>query len=44
MDGTGEQYSERGQPNSEDKKSYVLLQLWTLDLGQMQQHDWVWIT
>jgi hypothetical protein len=26
------------------KKSYVLLQLWTLDLGQMQQNDWPWIT
>jgi hypothetical protein len=26
------------------KKSYVLLHMQSLDLGQMQQCDWTWIT
>jgi hypothetical protein len=44
MDGTGEHHSERGQPGSEDQKSYVLLHMQILDLGQMQQCCWTWIT
>jgi hypothetical protein len=27
-----------------DQKSYVLPHMWTLDLGQMQQCGWTWIT
>jgi hypothetical protein len=34
MDGTGEPHSESGQPGLEDQKSYVLLHMQTLDLGQ----------
>jgi hypothetical protein len=37
MDETGEHHSERGQPGSEDKESYALPHMQTLDLGQMQQ-------
>jgi hypothetical protein len=44
MNGTREQYSERGQPGSEDQKLYVLPHMWTLDLGQIQQCCWTWIT
>jgi hypothetical protein len=44
MDGTGEHHSERGQPGSEDQISYVLPHMWTLDLGQMHQCGWTWIT
>jgi hypothetical protein len=33
-----------GQPGSEDQKSYVLPHIRTLDLGQIQQCDWTWIT
>jgi hypothetical protein len=44
MDGIGEHHSERGQPGSENKKSYVLPHMWTLDLEQMQQCCWIWIT
>jgi hypothetical protein len=29
---------------SEDQKSYVLPQMRTLDLGQMQQCCWTWVT
>jgi hypothetical protein len=36
--------NKRGQPGSEDQKSYVLPQMRTLDLGQMQQCGWTWIT
>jgi hypothetical protein len=35
MDGTGEHDSQRGQPDSEDQKSYVLPHMWTLDLRQI---------
>jgi hypothetical protein len=41
---TGEHHSEQGQPGSEDQKSYILLPMRTLDLGQMQQCGWTWIT
>jgi hypothetical protein len=44
MDETGEHHFERGQPGSEDQKLYVLPHIWTLDLGQMQQCGWTWIT
>jgi hypothetical protein len=44
MDGTEEHHSELGQPSSEDQKLYVLPYMWTLDLGQMQQCGWTWIT
>jgi hypothetical protein len=44
MDGTGEHHSEQGQPGSEDQKLYVLPHMRTLDLGQMQQCGWTWIT
>jgi hypothetical protein len=44
MDGSGEYYSELGQPGTEDQKSYVLPHMWTLDLVQMQQCGWTWIT
>jgi hypothetical protein len=44
MDGTEEHHSERGQPGSEDQKSYVLPHMQTLDLEQMQQCGWTWIT
>jgi hypothetical protein len=44
MDGTGEYHSEKGQPASEDQKSYVLPHMQTLDLEQMQQYGWAWIT
>jgi hypothetical protein len=44
MDGTREHHSERGQPGSEDQKLYVLPHMLTLDLGQMQQCGWKWIT
>jgi hypothetical protein len=44
MDGTGEHHSEQGQPGSEDQKSYVLPHMRTLDLGQMQQYCWTWVT
>jgi hypothetical protein len=37
MDGTREHLSERGQPGSEDQKSYVLPHMWTLNSEQMQQ-------
>jgi hypothetical protein len=40
MNGTGEHHSKQGQPGSEDQKSYMQ----TLDLGQMQQCCWTWIT
>jgi hypothetical protein len=43
MDGIGEHHSERGQPGS-DQKLYVLPHMWTLDLGQMQQCGWTWVT
>jgi hypothetical protein len=36
--------SERGQPGSKDQKLYVLPHMWTLDLVQMQQCGWTWIT
>jgi hypothetical protein len=39
-----ENHSERGQPGSEDQKSYVLPHMRTLDVGQMQQCCWTWIT
>jgi hypothetical protein len=44
MDGTGEHHSERGQPASEDQKSYVLPHMQTLDLGQVHQCGWTWVT
>jgi hypothetical protein len=44
MDGTREHHSERGQPGSEDQKLCVFPHMWTLDLGQMQQCGWIWIT
>jgi hypothetical protein len=44
MDGTGEHHSERGQPGSEDQKLYVLPHVQTLDLGQIQQCGWTWVT
>jgi hypothetical protein len=44
MDRTGEHHSEQGQPGSKDQKSYVLPYMQTLDLGQMQQCGWTWIT
>jgi hypothetical protein len=44
MDGTGENHSERGQPGSVDQKLYVLPHMRNLDLGQMQQCGWTWIT
>jgi hypothetical protein len=44
MDGTGEHHSERGKPGSEDQKLYVFPHMQTLDLGQMQQCGWTWIT
>jgi hypothetical protein len=44
MDGTGEHHSELGQPVSEEQKSYVLLYMRPLDLGQMHQCGWTWIT
>jgi hypothetical protein len=44
MDGTGEHHSEQGQPGSEDQKPFVLPRMRTLDLGQMQQCGWTWIT
>jgi hypothetical protein len=44
MDGTGERHSEQGQPGSEDQKSYVLPHMLTLDLGQIQQCFWTWVT
>jgi hypothetical protein len=44
MGGTGEHHSERGQLGSEDQKLYVLPPMRTLDLGQMQQCGWTWIT
>jgi hypothetical protein len=44
MDGTGEHHSERGQSGSEDQKSYVFPHMQTLDLEQMQQYGWTWIT
>jgi hypothetical protein len=36
--------SEISQPDSEDQKLYVLPHMRTLDLGQMQQCGWTWIT
>jgi hypothetical protein len=42
--GTREHHSERSQPSSEDQKSYVLLHMQTLDLGQMQQCGWTGTT
>jgi hypothetical protein len=44
MNGTGEHHSQQGQPGSEDQKSYVLPDMWTLDLKKMQQYGWTWIT
>jgi hypothetical protein len=45
MDGNREHHPERVQPVSEeDQKSYVLSLMRTLDLGQMQQCGWTWIT
>jgi hypothetical protein len=46
MDGTGEHHAERGQPGSDDQKLYVLpyIYMWTLDLWQMQQCGWTWVT
>jgi hypothetical protein len=44
MDGTGEHHSQRDQPGSENQNSYVLSHMRTLDLGQMQQRGWTWIT
>jgi hypothetical protein len=44
MDGTGEHHPERDQSGSEDQKLYVLPHMQTLDLGQMQQCGWTWIT
>jgi hypothetical protein len=44
MDGNEEHHSEQGQPGSEDQKSYVLPHVLTLDLRQMQQCGWIWIT
>jgi hypothetical protein len=44
MDGAGEHNFKLGQPDSEAQKSYVLPHMWTLDLGQMQQCGWTWIT
>jgi hypothetical protein len=37
-------HPEQGEPGSEDQKSYVLLHMWTLDLGQIQQGCRTWIT
>jgi hypothetical protein len=44
MDGTIEHHSERGQPGSEDQKSYVLPHMLSLDLGQIQQCCRTWVT
>jgi hypothetical protein len=44
MDRTGKHHSEQGQPGLEDQKLCVLPHMRTLDLGQMQQHGWTWIT
>jgi hypothetical protein len=44
MDGTGEHHSERGQPGSEDQKTYVLPHMWTLDLGKCSNVvDSLWV-
>jgi hypothetical protein len=49
MDGTGEHHSERGQPGSEDQKSYVLPHMWTranaailLDLDHKKRGELIW--
>jgi hypothetical protein len=45
MDGIGEHHSERGQPGPEDKNSYVLPRMQTLDLNKcsnvvgLESHD-----
>jgi hypothetical protein len=44
MDGYGEHHSEQDQPSSEDQKLYVLPHIQILDLGQMQQCGWTWVT
>jgi hypothetical protein len=44
MGGTGKHHSKQGQPGSEDQELHVLSHMWTLDLGQMQQCGWTWIT
>jgi hypothetical protein len=44
MDGTGEHHFERGLPGLEDQKLNVLPHMWTLDLGQIQQCGWTWVT
>jgi hypothetical protein len=44
MDRTRDHHSEQGQPSSEDQKLYVVSHMQTLDLGQMQQCGWTWIT
>jgi hypothetical protein len=44
MDGTREHHSVQGQSNLEDQKLYALPHMRTLDLGQMQQCGWTWIT
>jgi hypothetical protein len=36
--------SEVSLPGSKDQKSYVLPHMQTLDLGQMQECGWTWIT
>jgi hypothetical protein len=44
MNGTGEHHSEQGQPGSEDQKWYILTHMWTLDLEQVKQCSWTWVT
>jgi hypothetical protein len=44
MDGTGEHHSEQGQTDSEDQKLCVLPHMRTLNLGQIQQCGWTWVT
>jgi hypothetical protein len=44
MDGTGVHLSEQSHSGSEDQMLYVILHMWTLGLGQMQQCSWTWIT
>jgi hypothetical protein len=44
MDGPGEYNSERGQPDSEDQKLYVLPHIRSLDQGKVQQCCRTWVT
>jgi hypothetical protein len=42
MDGAGEHHLSEVSKAQKTKKSYVLLHMQTLDLGQIQQGYWTW--